>query len=143
MIAVALLSLTGCIAAEPDHAPLASLQAMAEAGLFYPGSEVLGELNRPAEVTFDGTLVAGLGRRLGSVVQASDIEAWYADELARRGWQPGVTDRFTSETMARGWIKDGIRFRFALPRRDDPQGATPEQEAKYPTIFDIRLIGDR
>lgn len=45
--------------------------------------------------------------------------------------------------MARGWIKDGVRFRFALLRRDDPQGATPEQEAKYPTIFDIELIGDR
>lgn len=140
-VGVALALVTGCAAA-PDHAPLTSLQAMEEVRLFYPGSEVLGSLELPRQRTFEGTQDAQVGHRLGAMADSSDIEAWYASELASRGWTDAVDFRATSETMARGWKKDGIRFRYAVRRKSDPQGATPEQDATYETIYEVRVTED-
>lgn len=115
---------------------------MEEVGLFYPGSEVLGTLELPRERSFEGTNEAQVGHRLGAMADPSDIEAWYASELASRGWTDAVDFRGTTETMARGWARDGVRFRYAVLRKDDPQGATPEQDATYQTIYEVRLIED-
>lgn len=81
-------------------------------------------------------------RWLGVDASREDIERFYAEELASRGWSDGGGSsdiRTTGELSARAWHKNDVVFRLAFP--NPQQQADPEPFTQYETIFDARLIG--
>ena len=145
ILAAALLvaSTAGCFSRADDGSSLAALRAMPEDRLFYPGSVQLGDHSRRRRHTFEGRFGAASGHRLGSQDGATKIEAWYDQELAKRGWVPAnVSSGFaaTTESTARAWQKGAVIFRFSVLLKDHPLSPPRDVVAKYETIFEIRLI---
>ena len=143
-LVVALL-VGGC--GSTDASPLASLRAMEEASLAYPGSTQLGELALDQQTgSITGPQSAMLGYQLGTDASEADVEAFYEAELARRGWTIARSDAAitvgipgSTESSARAWEKGETFFRLSFRRRDDQGRLDSATLARYPTIYEIRL----
>lgn len=103
-----------------------------------------GESDRPRRggMTLDGPQSALARRWVSGDASGEEIERFFAEELASRGWLDGGGSsgiRSTGEFGAQAWRKDHVVFRPAFP--DLEQRADPEPLSRYQTIYDARLIG--
>lgn len=128
----------------PDSAD--ALRALAEASLIVPGSDVIASGGRNAAIGIEGPISAAAWQFLGVDADPAMIEAFYATELAARGWvvdthtSSGI--RTTAEPIAIAWSKDGVIFRLGI-RDPESWRADPELFSRYESLYDARLIGDR
>lgn len=130
-----------------DKAPLATLQAMDEASLFFPGSTQLatfGDDQQTGSIT--GPQSAFFGYQLGTEASDAEVEAFYEAELGDRGWSTARPDdaitigiRSSTDSRARAWEKGDAFFRLSFRRRDKLGGLDDQNLAGYPTIYEFRL----
>ena len=133
-----------------DERPLASLRAMDEASLAYPGSTQLGELALKQQTgSITGPQAAEFGYRLGTDAIEAEVEAFYEAELERRGWVVAeslvaiaVGIQSSGETSARAWEKGDVFFRLSFRRRDKLGGLEPSELERFPTVYEVVLIRD-
>lgn len=122
--------------------PLDELRAMPEVALEYPGSEEVNSGGGEGRMTLDGPQSAFAWRWLGTEATYEDVERFYAEELASRGWSDGGGSsgiRTTSEFSARAWHKDDAMFRLAFL---DPEAfADQEPFSRHQTVYDARVRG--
>lgn len=116
------------------------LQQYPEYRLYYPGATVIAKGGRDAEIDRFGSTGASAGATLGTDGSPGEIIAFYARELAARGWVnsdiDGVSD--TTKLDARGWRKGHVAFRLSIT---DPRAfATP---IGYRTTYEFVLRADR
>ena len=132
-----------------DARPLASLRAMEESSLFYPGSTQLGQITLDEQTgSIAGPASAQFGRRFGTDAGEADIEAFYEAELDVRGWIPAeslvalaIGIQSSGETEARAWEKGSTYFRLSFRRRDDFGGLEDSVLARFPTVYEAPLEG--
>ena len=150
LLAALLLALVaGCVTT--NTSPLASLQAMEESSLFYPGSTQLGEIALDEQTgLIEGPQAAQFGNQLGTNATPPEIEQFYETELEARGWIPaesleaigfGITG--STETDARAWEKGDAFFRLSFNRTDEMGGLQRSVTAEFLTIYEARLKGKR
>jgi hypothetical protein len=123
-----------------------ALRALPEASLIYPGSAVITSGGRNAANGIDGRVSAEAWQLLGVEADPAAIEAFYTTELAARGW---TADTHTSsgllatgELTVVAWSKQGVIFRLGI-RDPDSWRADPELFARFQSVYDARLVGDR
>lgn len=138
LVAVTLL-VAGC--GTVDRRPLASLRAMEEAELAYPGSTRLSSFGVD-QVTglITGPRTAYFGYYYGSDASDADIEAFYEAELTRRSWRAKVAILGGSDLRAREWENGDRVFRLSFRRRDEFGGLDAGTLARYPTVYEIALF---
>jgi hypothetical protein len=93
-------------------------------------------------MTVSGPLSAATWRWFGADASAEEVEQFYAEELASRGWADGGGSSgipTTGELTARAWHKGDVVFRLAFPDPRDHVDKDPFEQ--YPTVYDARLIG--
>ena len=131
-----------------DERPLASLRAMDEASLAYPGSTQLGELALDQQTgSITGSQSAQFGRQFGTNASEADVEAFYEAELARRGWARaqtfegrGFTIPGSIESRVRAWERGDRVFRLSFRRRDEQGRLDAATLARYPTVYESVLF---
>lgn len=150
LLAALLLALVaGC--ATTNTSPLASLRAMEESSLFYPGSTQLGEIALDEQTgSITGSQSAQFGNQLGTDATEAEVEAYYEAELDARGWIPaesleaiGFGIQSSGETGSRAWERGDTYFRLSFRRRDDFGGLQPSVLAEFPTVYEARLKAKR
>lgn len=135
-LGLGLLLLVGCTTS--DAGPLASLKAMPEAQLLYPGAATLDTYVINQEVGgIDGPVPAEFGHLQGTNASQADVVTFYLHALTVGGWVPAnVVGRGDTETAVIGWRKGDVQFRLAFQRRgNDPRLAAPSDQARFATIF--------
>jgi hypothetical protein len=124
----------------------ASLRSLPEAELTYPGSELISSGGGNAKQTIDGRQSAFTWRFLGVNASPDAIQEFYERELAAGGWQVDVHTtsglRPVEEVKTTAWSKGGVIFRLGI-RDPNYWGADPGLFARYQSLYDARLIGDR
>lgn len=117
--------------------------AVPEASLLPPGAEVLATGGGDDERTLTGPTHAFAWKLVGVQQTSAEVEAFYTEELAARGWAVGGRRgshlRSTSEDAAFGWHKGDLVFRLGIQDMDGPD-ADPEAWAPYTTVIDVRVI---
>lgn len=147
VLSVSMLSspLIACQRATTTTAAILQSQALAqypEYRLYYPGATVLDHGGRDAVTGPTGYSGASAGVTLGTGAEMADVLAFYARELAARGWVVSDIDGVpkTSELDARGWRKGPVAFRLGLLRPNDPRN--PITIAPYRTAYNFALLAD-
>jgi hypothetical protein len=77
-----LLVLVGCV----QHVTVGDLRANAEADLIYPGAIVIGRSEHEWQNTIEGPENAYIGYVAATDAKPAEVERYFVDELARRGW---------------------------------------------------------
>ena len=81
-----LVALASVLAACSDDRPLRYLQSQPEDGLAYPGAELTCTNGVASEVGRSSTEPARLEHCYTAFATEDEVVAWYAEELASRGW---------------------------------------------------------
>jgi hypothetical protein len=125
----------------PANGDIDRLRRLPEWSLTYPNSVEITDGGANAEMTFDGSQSAFAWRWLGVDASAGEVERYFADELASRGWADGGGSSgisTTGEFSARAWHKDSLVFRLGF--LNPKQRTDPERLEQYVTVYDARLI---
>jgi hypothetical protein len=141
-LVTSLLVLVGCV----QHVTVGDLRANAEADLTYPGAMVIGRSEHEWQNTIEGPENAYVGYVAATDAEPAEIERYFVDELARRGWAPATDSkartigiRLTSELSARAWRKDDLVIRLGLMDPSDPRSPALPPGAG-PSIYRFDLI---
>lgn len=125
----------------PRAQRLSTIQAMPEASLLVPGSQVLYEHGaRPTSFFGLGTSSEAFSYKVaGTNETRADVLAFYAANLARRGWQgPETGARLSSfdATVAQAWQRGHYVLDVAIL---GPQSGTYPGENEYATAYAIEI----
>ncbi len=146
--AILFVALLAAACGSTDERPLASLRAMEETSLAYPGSTQLGRFALDQQTgSITGPQTAMFGYQFGTDASKADVEAFYEAELARRGWTiarsyaaitvgiPGST-----ESSARAWERGDRVLRLSFRRRDEQGRLDAATLARFATVYESVLF---
>lgn len=142
MLVAFLVLFGGCSAAPNPELDL--LRAMPEGTLAPDGVEQLADGGREADQSIAARVPASTWRIYGTDASAADVIAFYASELADRGWSEGggVSGiRGTHELDVAAWHKEGVIFRLGFWKLDEWR-LSQNEGLEYDTIFEGSLIQD-
>jgi hypothetical protein len=122
-----------------DARPIASLRAMSEATLYYPGSKAVKDVATPQTDSPDGDSGASFGHLLGANASPEEIVGFYDQALRSSGWRSidGVTAN--GHLMRAAWTNGTADFTLSV---NAPKELTPDiQQALegYSVEYDARV----
>jgi hypothetical protein len=136
-VAIVLLAVIGMSCT--DARPIASLRAMSEGTLYYPGSKVAKEVATPQTDSPDGDSGASFGHLMGANASPEEIVTFYDRELRARGWRPIDAATGTGALTQAAWTNGQADFTLFINR---PERSTPDiQQALvgYSIEYDARV----
>jgi hypothetical protein len=97
-----------------------SVRSLPEASLRYPGAVETSRWAAPAEGGMDAVARARVTFTMTSEATDSEIEAFYASELTRRGWMYVATYGSTDGGRAINWDRNGFGVQLRFPTSGNP-----------------------
>jgi hypothetical protein len=110
------------------------VNALPEASLSYPGAIETGRHSAPASGLLDGAARATVTRKFSTTDPSSAIKAFYATELAERGWEGPIDWGSTGDVRWSDWRRDGFMFQLTFV---DSDPAEPGSTGPY----SVRIYG--
>jgi hypothetical protein len=137
--ATLLVALVSILAACSDDRPLKYLRSQPEDSLAFPGAELTCTRGRDSAVGLSSTEPATSERCYTASATEDEVVAWYAEELASRGWRrEGQNLPALSRLIPKwdkGFVNLGLRDFLQAP------GGIPILEVTYSVVTEVRHTG--
>jgi hypothetical protein len=133
-----LVALVAFLAACSDDRPLRYLQAQPEDTLAFPGAELTCARSSKSEVGFSSTEPARSEHCYTVKAAKDDVVAWYAEELASRGWWRMGENLPAPSRLTPIWDKGFVTLR--LLEVPEAPGSSGIEEVTYSVVTTVRSM---